>query len=116
MGLVRVNLRRMVLTHAGVGNTRAILLRQQDSSRTTLSSTRGIVGAGYERLRPETFSFKSGDVLLLYTDGLPQRIDAAALTRDRNRHPKQIAEEALVRWARDTDDAAVLVARMESPE
>lgn len=114
LGLVLVNLKEMSLTYAGVGNTRALLLTPGDRAPKLLSSTYGIVGAGYQKLRPETASFSPGDLLLLYTDGLPERIDTTMLARSSSRHPKELAEETLQRWALGTDDAAVLVARMES--
>lgn len=114
MGLVLVNLEEMTLTHAGVGNTRAILLTQSRRAPTVLASTYGIIGAGYQKLRPETVFFTPGDLLFLYTDGLPELIDAAAVVTGSRQHPRELAEEILGRWALGTDDAAVLVARMES--
>ncbi|MCP4243985.1 MAG: SpoIIE family protein phosphatase [bacterium] len=114
LGLVLVNSKEMSLTHAGVGNTRALLLKQGNPAPKILSSTYGIVGAGYRKLRPETASFAPGDLLLLYTDGLPEYLDTTVLARSSNRHPEEIAEQTLQRWALGTDDAAVLVARMES--
>lgn len=113
VGLAFVNLQDMSLTHAGVGNTRALLLEQAARSPIVLNSTNGIVGAGYKKLCPETVSFAPGDLLLLYTDGFPAYIDVARLAGGYG-HPEEVAKEVLQRYALGTDDAAVLVGRMES--
>ena len=80
-----------------------------------MSSSNGIVGAGYKKLSPETVSFAPGDLLLMYTDGFPARVDAARFFWSR-RAPEEVAREFLQESALGTDDAAVLVARMESYE
>ena len=113
VGLALVNLREMSLTHAGVGNTRAQLLQQTGRALSALSSSNGIVGAGYKKLCPETVSFAPGDLLLLYTDGFPSHVDVARFAWSR-RAPEEVAREFLQKSALGTDDAAVLVARMES--
>ena len=115
MGLALVNLQEMSLTYAGVGNTRARLFRQAGRAIHWLSSSNGIVGAGYKKLSPETVSFAPGDLLLLYTDGFPARVDATRFSWYR-RPPEEVAREFLQKNALGTDDAAVLVARMESFE
>jgi len=126
------------LTYAGIGNTRAMIVRSEHpivqlddnydivrrasniqhpvpSTVVRLSSNYGIVGGGYGRLSPETAPLGPGDLVVLYTDGIPELMDIldydAALRADVG----QLAEKILQDWGRGTDDAAVLVFKSEAP-
>jgi len=100
------------LTHAGVGNTRAMIVR---GGRVVfhLSSNYGIVGAGYRKLTPETVPLSPGDLVILYTDGIKGRVDVSAYHDAQRGDVGQLAERILQDWGRETDDAAVLVFRSE---
>ena len=113
VGIVCVDMRNGFLTHAGIGNTRGFLMESGSHSMKALRSTNGIVGAGYQPIRPEVIPFKAGDFLLLYTDGLPLFPDAFFLRRRMN-SPDDMATGFLGEFALDSDDAAILVARLET--
>jgi serine/threonine protein phosphatase PrpC len=114
MGLVYVDLEKQLLTHVGVGNTRALLLERKARKPKILFSTNGIVGAGYQKLKPETVSFEPDDLLFLYTDGFPTHVDVAHLI-GREGNLDDVATEFLLKSALGTDDAAVLIAGLGSP-
>lgn len=115
MGLVRLNLQEKLLSYAGVGNTRARLLAKSGRAIRSLSNCNGIVGAGYQRLVPETVSFAPDDLLILFTDGIPAGFDASGFFGYR-RPVEEVAKGVLREFSLGTDDAAVLVARMENDE
>lgn len=94
------------LTLATVGNVRAVLLSGEKELH--LGGARGIVGAGYDGLAPETKVLQAGDALLLYSDGLDEFLPLGGLLPSKQ-VPKCIAEQAVARWARENDDAAFLV-------
>ncbi len=114
VGLAFVDLEKRLLTYVGVGNTRALLLEAEARRPKVLQNTNGIVGAGYQKLNPETVFFEPDDLLFLYTDGFPVHVDLSQLA-DQEEHLENLANEFLQRWALGTDDAAVLVARLGSP-
>ena len=113
VGLVHVDRKEESFTYVGVGNTRALFFDRRSRAAKLLYSTNGIVGAGYKTLRPEQIFFDSGSLLFLYTDGFPAQIDPGQLSH-LQRHPGIVADEFLDRFTLGTDDAAVLVARLES--
>lgn len=113
MSVVLVQLQEMSLTHAGVGNTRARLVYGSGGGSAILSNTNGIVGAGYQELRSESVAFSPGDLLLLYTDGFPEKFDLGRFAWG-SLSSEEVASEFLERCALGSDDAAVLVASLES--
>ncbi|HEX4856771.1 MAG TPA: SpoIIE family protein phosphatase [Limnobacter sp.] len=104
-----VDLALNTLELGSVGNIRNRLLR--DSGSQHLGNARGIVGAGYRRLLPEKVNLKTGDILVLFTDGFDELtnlrqclpVNATAET------VKHSADELLKTFARNSDDAGVLV-------
>ncbi len=93
------------LTHAGVGNTRAVVVGDKTTRR---GSTAGI-GGGYRRLAPETGPPRDGDLVVMVTDGIKQRFDLADFTEMGGTDVQRLAEKILGDWGRESDDAAVLV-------
>jgi hypothetical protein len=69
-----------------------------------------VVGYRLPNLLPSTVSMSSRDLLVLTTDGIGRSsIDDMRLSDT----PALIADDVLARFARDTDDALVLVARFQ---
>jgi len=100
------------LTYAGIGNTRAMIVREA-CPVVGLSSNYGIVGGGYRKLAPETVGLKPGDLVILTSDGIKERCDILAYDDALRADVQQLAENILHDWSRETDDAAVLVFRSE---
>ncbi len=106
MGIIIIDHEAGTLTHAGVGNTRAVVVGDET---TRLDSTAGIVGAGYGRLVPEAVPFMADDLVVMVTDGIKQRFDFADCAEMGGTDLQRLAEKILEDWSRGTDDAAVLV-------
>jgi len=101
------------LSHAAVGNIGGAVV----AGRTIrLSGTRGIVGAGYRKLRINTTTFGAGDMLIMWTDGVGRNIDFAGYLSASGTNVQTIATDILDRFARDSDDAAVVVLRNTASE
>ena len=110
MGLALIDEQAATLTYAGVGNTRATVAGRPIR---WLGSSSGIVGAGYRSLWPETVALAAGDLVVLYTDGLPHGIDLTAYPQTLRTDIERLARTVLRERSRRTDDAAVLVCRPE---
>jgi hypothetical protein len=96
----------------GVGNVEATLFRCDGAKhgRESLILRGGVVGYRLPNLLPSTVSMSSRDLLVLTTDGIGRSsIDDMRLSDT----PALIADDVLARFARDTDDALVLVARFQ---
>lgn len=99
------------LTWLGVGSVRGLLLHGTpvwDRTRTYLVPFPGVVGARMPSLRPSVVPVARGDLLLLVTDGVEAGFAEAVGSAGT---PRQIAESILAQYARETDEALVLVAR-----
>ncbi len=113
MGIAVIDQAAETLTYAGVGNTRAVI-SGNGKRDFNLSSNYGIVGGGYRRLVPESRPFVPGDMVLLFTDGLPEIIDLAAYEDGVKADPERLAELIIGDWRRETDDAGILIFKMEA--
>lgn len=97
-----------VIVQAAVGNVRTLLIQATGTKR--LGGARGIVGAGFDGLRPERLPIAPGDWLLLFSDGLPENAGLAEALGDA--WPSdQLAARLLADWAGDHDDAGLLLYR-----
>jgi hypothetical protein len=95
-----------MLTYAGIGNTRAIIYREPP---VYLVGNYGIVGGGYKTLSPTTISLSPFDLVILFTDGLPENIDLSGYGNILLGNVSRLAEKILLDWRSEIDDAAVAV-------
>lgn len=112
ISVARIDFQTNKLSWTGIGNVRANLLAKGVSGVQVRSSARlvgGIVGYRIPETRPaQVVPIRTGDLLMLTSDGISddylEHIDFAASATD-------IAEQVLIKHAKDTDDAMVLAAR-----
>jgi len=112
MAVARLDISRRTLEHAGAGNITSRIFRR-DGRQEMFASTARVLGGGTRagRLRAETGSLAADDTLLLYTDGLRSRTEIVE-PRELMRQPALVIAHRLIRdFAREHDDALVLVAR-----
>ncbi len=98
------------LTWIGIGDSEAILVRSDSSARPRerLLLRPGIIGHRLPSLSAESLPLHPGDVLVMATDGLRSAwVDGI----ETGREPQAMADHLLGDYARDYDDALVLVAR-----
>ncbi len=113
MGIAVIDQAAGMLTYAGIGNTRAVI-SGNGKRNINLSNNYGIIGGGYRRLVPESLPLAAGDMVLLYTDGFPEIIDLAAYEDGVKADPERLAELIIGDWRRETDDAGILIFKMEA--
>lgn len=112
---------RAVMSWIGVGDVEAVLVRggsHHKPVRESLPLRGGVIGYQLPPLRESTLPVTAGDPLILATDGIrPDFVEDAELANPLLRRtldgPQQIADAIIARYAKDTDDALVLVVRYE---
>lgn len=100
------------MTWAGVGNVEGLMVRAvkwENSSRESLMLRGGVVGHRMPPLTASIVQMGFGDILILATDGVEFTYSSAKLPLALP--PQRLAEHILTAYAKETDDALVLVAR-----
>lgn len=101
------------LSWLGVGDAAATVVRSERAlrRRATLLLRPGVVGLRLPRLIAETIPLSVGDTLVMCTDGIRSTHTEAL---EMPGAPKELADLILATYARQYDDALVLVARMRA--
>jgi anti-sigma regulatory factor (Ser/Thr protein kinase) len=97
------------VSFAGVGNIVGIVVSGEVTQH--LLSTDGTVGYNMRLVRESTLDWKPGSVLIATTDGLSTRWNLNRHPGLMQRHPSLIASVLHRDFARDTDDATVVVVK-----
>ncbi|MFQ5638234.1 MAG: SpoIIE family protein phosphatase [bacterium] len=111
LGLAVIDEKTGRLTYAGIGNTRA---RVVGAETIRLSSSYGIIGAGYKALSPVSLALTPGDLLILSTDGVQEMIDMSRYEQALRADVRDLADKIMLDWRHGRDDAAVLVYKKEA--
>jgi len=104
--LVRLCTTTGLWRHVAVGNVELSSLRRLQNHPLTVP---GIVGARPRKVVETQGQLVTGDVVVLYTDGISSRFD---LEPHRGLAAQAIADMLLREWAKDHDDATCVVIRM----
>jgi len=106
--VARIDAGARTVTVAGVGNVTPWLL---GPTQRQLVTQHGTLGQAMPRLREETYPCPADTRLVLCSDGLKSRWDLSALPALLACHPSTIAATLWRDFARERDDATVVVAR-----
>jgi anti-sigma regulatory factor (Ser/Thr protein kinase) len=107
IGVVQV--RGGVTWFAGLGNIAAVIL--SGGTRKSMLSVPGITGHQARSIRQFEYPAPPGAAVILHSDGISARWDAAALPGLNSRDPLVIAAALMAQAASHRDDAGVLVLR-----
>ena len=113
IAVAEVDLRQREIRYAGIGNVAAQIL-EPGTSR-SLVSMNGTAGQGTARIRPFTYPFASGAVLVMFSDGLASRWSLEHQPGLLARHPSLIAGVLYRDHSRRRDDVTVVALRLEAP-
>jgi hypothetical protein len=114
LGLACLDMSDETVTWLSIGNVAGMLIRAspQGSVRQHVLMRNGVVGARLPPLRAETLPLRRHDLLVFATDGVREGFQSEI----RPDAPlQQTADHILLRYARATDDALVLVGRWNGP-
>ncbi len=108
MGLALVDPQRSILTYAGVGN---ICIRVVGAKSVSLISANGIVGDVLPKIREEKVTYSPGDLVIIHSDGVSARFNLDDYPGLVQKEPQQIADTIARDFAREYDDAIIVVGR-----
>ena len=111
MSIAQIDTDTNAMTWLSVGNVEGILLRADPSAVPPSDSIMlrgGVVGYRLPSLRPAVHGLAPGDMILMATDGIMSGFQQNCRNSDQ---PQRLADEICRRFARNDDDALVLVAR-----
>ncbi len=111
MASVLIDASRGTIHYAGIGNIATRIIGMKNIYPIPRG---GIIGYNMPAVKEYTYPYKRGDLILMHTDGITSRIDSDLCIRLQNLEEQTIAEELFKQYARDDDDATLLVAREES--
>jgi phosphoserine phosphatase RsbX len=111
LSLASISYETESMTWLGVGNVEGLLFKEgatQVQQRESLLLRGGVVGYEMPTLREATLSIRSGDTLVLVSDGIGSGfMTLSPIGRDL----KDYADEVLSKWGKSSDDALVLAVR-----
>jgi hypothetical protein len=94
---------------ASVGGLRIVF--QTSGWDCRMAGTRGIIGAGYEALRPEEMTISAGDVLAILSKSLGECLALRRVFEGARRSPREEAISAMNRATNCDDNVGVLIYR-----
>jgi anti-sigma regulatory factor (Ser/Thr protein kinase) len=109
MSVASVNQERGTLTFAGIGNVTGYIVSPHTSRG--MASYNGIVGHQYQKLQEFKFAWQPDSILVMHSDGLSGRWDLNKYPGIWAQDPALIAAVLYTNFAREQDDATVLVAK-----
>jgi anti-sigma regulatory factor (Ser/Thr protein kinase) len=109
MGIVAIDTEAGRFLYAGVGNIAGMVLSASGANH--LLSTEGIVGHRVRTVQMVQRAWSAGDAVVLSSDGLSGRWNLARYPGLLYHHPLLAASVLFRDFARDTDDATVVVAK-----
>jgi phosphoserine phosphatase RsbX len=111
MSLASFGVKNNIMTWLSVGNVEGYVIRAADPrihDRPCILMRGGVVGHSLPPLREETLPIYPGDTLVMATDGIKSGFSGALNPAD---SPQIIADNIIAHFARETDDAMVIVVR-----
>ncbi|THA61674.1 serine/threonine protein kinase [Streptomyces sp. A0958] len=111
VAVVRIEPRRQNLYFCGIGNVSTFVVDPATGSRRTLSSAPGIVGHQMPTLRVTQQSLPRDSAVIMHSDGLTERWQAAGLPGFLEHSPLVAAAQLLREAGVRRDDAGVVVAK-----
>jgi len=108
VGLCAIDSAAGSVEYVGIGNTG---LRRFGESETRLVSRDGVVGQNMRTPLLQSLKLESGDVIVLYTDGVSERFTGADYPSVLHHAPKDVVRVILDRFGKDHDDSACIAIR-----
>lgn len=111
ISLASFNFADGLVTWLGVGNVHGFLLPADSplsAREESMLQRPGVVGSHLPWLQAAVLPLSAGDTMVFLTDGIANNFDRALV---RSRPPQNAADQILLRYGRENDDALILIAR-----
>ncbi|WP_129628007.1 SpoIIE family protein phosphatase [Candidatus Oscillochloris fontis] len=109
IGILTLNLLQRSVTYVGVGN---IGVQVYSSQAIKPISKNGILGYRLPQLLKLTYTYNFGDTFVVYSDGISSRF-ALDTQIHQGQPPQELADLILERYGKLSDDATVVVVRVD---
>lgn len=96
------------IEYTGVGNT---VIRRFGVAETRLVSQEGVLGQNMRTPRPQSLQLESGDLIVLYTDGVSDRFSSNDYPGVFRHAATDVANNIVKRFGKGHDDAACVAVR-----
>jgi negative regulator of sigma-B (phosphoserine phosphatase) len=107
-GLCAIDAATGRIDYVGIGNT---TMRRFGKAETRFVSQDGVLGQNMRTPLPQNLQLESGDVIVLYTDGVSDRFTADDYPGVLRHPPKEVANNIVQRFGKGHDDAACIALR-----
>jgi len=108
VGMCAVDSAAGSVDYVGIGNT---CIRRFGESETRLVSNDGVLGQNMRTPLLQSLKLESGDLIVLYTDGVSDRFSAADYPGVLHHPPSEAVRIILDRFGKDHDDSACIAIR-----
>jgi serine phosphatase RsbU (regulator of sigma subunit) len=108
VGLCAIDSARGSIDYVGIGNTG---IRRIGESETRLVSQDGVLGQNMRTPLLQSLELESGDLIVLYTDGVSDRFTTNGYPCLLHHAPKEVVRILLDRFGKDHDDSACIAVR-----
>jgi negative regulator of sigma-B (phosphoserine phosphatase) len=110
-GLCAIDASAGTAEYVGIGNT---CIRRFGRSETRLVSKDGVLGQNMRTPLLQSLELESGDVIVLYTDGVSDRFTVEQYPGVLSHTPNEVVRIILDRFGKDHDDSACIAVRYDS--
>jgi serine phosphatase RsbU (regulator of sigma subunit) len=107
-GIAHVDLPSGRLHYSGIGNT---VIRRFGSIETRLVSRGGVLGSQMRTPKEETLTLRGGDVVLMYTDGISDRVSSVTYPEILGHGIDVVAGHVVRNFGKTHDDAGCIALR-----
>ena len=107
-GLCAIDAATARINYVGIGNT---VIRRFGKAETRLVSQDGVLGQNMRTPLLQTLQLDSGDLIVLYTDGVSDRFTSDDYPGVLHHAPQEVASNIVQRFGKGHDDAACIAVR-----
>jgi len=112
MSLCRINLKDRVMTHAGIGNVNTRVYSSEKAPAPFCIN--GTLGVAMRTVKVDDYPLPENSTIIMFSDGISGRFTPDNPSGFLGLKPQRLARQILDNYARDNDDATVIVGRSSS--
>jgi len=112
MSLCSINIKDRVMTHSGIGNVNTRVYSSQAAPAPFCIN--GTLGVAMRMVKVDDYPLPEDSVIIMFSDGISGHFSPDSLRGSWGLKPQRLAKRIMDNYARDNDDATVIVGRSSS--
>ena len=112
MSLCRINLKDRMMTHTGIGNVQTRVFSQEKTPAPFCIN--GTLGVAIRTVKVDNYPLPENSTIIMFSDGVSGRFSSNELSGLLSQEPQMLAKQIMDDYAKDNDDATVIVGRLSS--